>query len=90
MRDNGSAFFMQLWHMGRQSHSSFHDGKLPVSASPIAMTGMPQGTADYKKADPEVPHALTVEEIKQVVAVCCSYPRVIPLIDIVTGLCQGC
>ena len=89
MRDNGSAFFMQLWHMGRQSHSSFHDGKLPVSASPIAMTGMPQGTADYKKADPEVPHALTVEEIKQVVAVSCSFLPAL-LITVPAGLCQGC
>jgi 2,4-dienoyl-CoA reductase-like NADH-dependent reductase (Old Yellow Enzyme family) len=72
VRDNGSVFFVQLWHMGRQSHSSFHNGALPVSASEIPMSGFQAGTADYKKAEPEVPHALTVEEIKQVVAVCHS------------------
>jgi N-ethylmaleimide reductase len=72
VRDNGSVFFVQLWHMGRRSHSSFHGGALPVSASslPLPKAATKQGTADYKSVDEtEVPHALTVEEIKQVVAV---------------------
>jgi len=29
----GSRIFLQLWHMGRASHSDFHGGSLPVSAS---------------------------------------------------------
>jgi 2,4-dienoyl-CoA reductase-like NADH-dependent reductase (Old Yellow Enzyme family) len=29
----GGRIFLQLWHMGRASHSDFHGGSLPVSAS---------------------------------------------------------
>ena len=32
----GTPIFLQLWHCGRASHSSFHDGrKLPVAPSAI-------------------------------------------------------
>lgn len=59
--------FAQLWHQGRSSHSDFHNGKLPVSASAIKIEDekgipTPLGRKPY-----EVPHALTVEEIAQVV-----------------------
>lgn len=29
--------FLQLWHCGRVSHPLFHDGRLPISPSAIAM-----------------------------------------------------
>ena len=33
VHDKGGVIFLQLWHMGRASHSSFHNGK-PVRAQP--------------------------------------------------------
>ena len=58
--------FLQLWHCGRASHSSFHDGKLPVAPSAIKLAGdhihTPQGKQAY-----EVPRALETEEIPRVV-----------------------
>src|SRR6266478_2139365 len=33
----GGIIFLQLWHVGRVSHSSYHGGALPVSASAIAI-----------------------------------------------------
>lgn len=58
----GSHLFLQLWHCGRASHSDFHDGRLPVSASAVRLEGdgihTPLGKKDY-----ETPRSLTVEEI---------------------------
>lgn len=55
--------FLQLWHCGRTSHSSFQaNGELPVSASAIKLQGdkthTPAGKQDY-----EVPRALETEEL---------------------------
>lgn len=66
VRDIGTPIFLQLWHCGRASHSDFHDGELPVSASAVKITGdqihTPKGKKDY-----EVPRPLSVEEIKATV-----------------------
>jgi 2,4-dienoyl-CoA reductase-like NADH-dependent reductase (Old Yellow Enzyme family) len=35
----GGRILLQLWHVGRISHSVYHDGALPVSASAVAATG---------------------------------------------------
>lgn len=59
--------FCQLWHMGRQSHSSYHpDTKEIVSASALAREGEVT-TFDQKKAPYEVPRALRLDEMKGVV-----------------------
>jgi len=61
----GGRIFAQLWHVGRVSHPSFLNGKLPVSASAIAPSGQcftATGPQPYV-----VPHALTIEEIKQTI-----------------------
>jgi N-ethylmaleimide reductase len=60
--------FLQLWHMGRQAHSSFHPatGKT-VSASAIAIEGGHAKTVTGEDCPYEVPVPLTVEEIKQTV-----------------------
>ena len=65
----GGIIFLQLWHVGRVSHSSFHGGALPVSASaiPIKAEGMRAMTADGKIADYETPRALETEEVKDIV-----------------------
>lgn len=61
----GSKIFLQLWHLGRQSHSSFHPTTNDiVSASAIAIAN---GTARTKNGESvawEVPRALSVDEIK--------------------------
>lgn len=58
----GSHVFLQMWHCGRVSHSDFHNGQLPVSASAVKLNGdqihTPLGKKDY-----EVPRPLTVDEI---------------------------
>lgn len=66
IKDTDSHLFLQLWHTGRASHSDFHDGKLPVSASAVKLKGgkvlTPKGEKDY-----ETPRALEVPEIKSVI-----------------------
>lgn len=63
----GAPIFLQLWHCGRASHSSFHGGELPVSASAIKLNGeyvhTPEGKQDY-----ETPRALETDELPGVVA----------------------
>src|SRR5579864_868929 len=66
----GGLIFLQLWHVGRASHSSFQPGgALPVapSAVPITGNGMLAMTADGKMAPYETPRALETEEVGQVV-----------------------
>ncbi|BDA42129.1 12-oxophytodienoate reductase 1 [Coccomyxa sp. Obi] len=62
----GAKFILQLWHVGRASHSDYQpNGQLPVSSSPIPPSGKiytPQGLKDY-----EVPRALEESEIPKVV-----------------------
>jgi N-ethylmaleimide reductase len=63
----GGRIFLQLWHMGRASHSDFHGGRPPVSASAVAIAGdgihTPLGKKPY-----ETPRALETGEIAGVVA----------------------
>jgi len=63
----GTPMFLQLWHCGRASHSSFHkNGSLPVAASPIAITSE-QIHTPAGKLDHEVPRALEADEIPGIV-----------------------
>ena len=63
----GGKVFLQLWHCGRASHSSFHGGELPVSASAIKLNGdyvhTPEGKQPY-----ETPRALETDELPGIVA----------------------
>lgn len=62
----GCPIFLQLWHCGRASHSTFHDGELPVAPSALRLNGdyihTPAGKQPY-----ETPRALETEEIPLVV-----------------------
>ncbi|MBJ7901650.1 MAG: alkene reductase [Cyanobacteria bacterium RI_101] len=67
VHDLGTPIFLQFWHCGRASHSSFQpDGRVPGAPSPLAIQGdaihTPQGKQPY-----ETPRELTVEEIKATV-----------------------
>jgi N-ethylmaleimide reductase len=65
----GGVIFLQLWHVGRVSHSSFQPGgALPVSASAIAISSeFKAATADGKIVPYETPRALETGEIVGVV-----------------------
>lgn len=67
VHSEGSPIFLQLWHCGRASHSSFfRDGSLPVSASAVILNGeyihTPIGKQDY-----ETPRALETDEVSATV-----------------------
>ena len=58
---------LQLWHTGRASHSDFHNGELPFSASAVAINdGDGIYTPEGKKAF-EVPRPMAIEDIKRTV-----------------------
>ena len=63
LKPTGTPIFLQLWHCGRASHSDFHNGELPVSASAVKLNGdhihTPLGNKPY-----ETPRPLSEEEIK--------------------------
>ncbi|MCG6190375.1 alkene reductase [Maribellus maritimus] len=63
----GSRIFLQLWHVGRISHSSFHtDEGLPVAPSAIQPKGNTL-TSDWKQVPFETPRALETSEIKSTI-----------------------
>ncbi|WP_321492391.1 alkene reductase [uncultured Desulfobacter sp.] len=62
----GTPIFLQLWHCGRASHSDFHNGDLPVSASAVRLEGDGIHTPFGKKKY-ETPRPLTIDEIKATV-----------------------
>ncbi|BAM92318.1 NADH-dependent flavin oxidoreductase [Bradyrhizobium oligotrophicum S58] len=66
----GGVIFLQLWHVGRVSHSSFQPGgALPVAPSAIAISDdLKAMTADGKVAAYETPRALETDEIPGIVA----------------------
>lgn len=66
VHQRGGRIFLQLWHCGRASHSDFHDGALPVSASAIRLNGDEVHTPKGKKPY-ETPRALETEDVPAVV-----------------------
>ena len=66
LKPTGTPLFLQLWHCGRASHSDFHNGALPISASAVRLKGDKIHTP-FGKKDYEIPRAMTVEDIKATV-----------------------
>lgn len=66
LHERGTPVILQLWHCGRASHSSFHNGAPAVSASAVKINGdtihTPNGKEPY-----ETPRALEKSEIAAVV-----------------------
>lgn len=63
----GTPFFLQLWHCGRASHSSFQEnGDLPVAPSAVKISG-DYIHAPIGKRPHETPRALETEEIPAIV-----------------------
>lgn len=68
VHSQGGKIFLQLWHVGRISHSSHQiNGGLPVAPSSIKPTGM-VFTANWKQAPYETPRELETSEIQTIVA----------------------
>jgi len=65
VHEHGGKIFLQLWHVGRVSDSSYLDGKLPVAPSAVAANG------NVKLVRPErpypVPRALETTEVIKIV-----------------------
>ncbi len=65
VHDKGGNIFLQLWHVGRISHSAYHGGELPVAPSSIKPAGEVYTFEGMKEF--ETPRTLTVEEIQEIV-----------------------
>ncbi|QQX86653.1 alkene reductase [Cupriavidus necator] len=64
----GGVIFLQLWHTGRSSHTSFQPaGVLPVGPSAIAITGQMSLTPEWKPVPYETPRALELDEIPGII-----------------------
>lgn len=67
VHERGSKIYLQLWHTGRASHSSFQpNNDLPVAPSAIKIEGAEAHTSEGNKPY-ETPRALDTEEIPRVV-----------------------
>jgi len=66
VHEKGGTIYAQLWHTGRVGHSLVKNGALPVAPSAIGIQGQQHFTMEGMK-DYETPHALTIEEIQQIV-----------------------
>lgn len=66
VHEKGGTIYAQLWHTGRVGHSLVKQGELPVAPSSVGIQGQQHFTMDGMK-DYETPHALSVEEIHQII-----------------------
>ncbi len=63
----GGFIYLQLWHVGRLSHSSYQpDGGAPMAPSPVAATGTVK-TADGQTVDKQVPREMSLQEIADLI-----------------------
>lgn len=66
VHDKGGKIFIQLWHVGRHSHPCYQaKGQKPVAPSAVKEIGKIRTREG--KVDTVVPHALSIEEIQQIV-----------------------
>lgn len=66
----GGRIVLQLWHVGRMSHASFHDGQPPVAPSALAPDAQVWVVGDDgvgRMVDCPVPRALDLDDIAAIV-----------------------
>lgn len=67
VHEKGGKIFLQLWHVGRISHSSLHPTEgLPVAPSAIKPSGMTM-TSEWKQVPYETPRALELNELSTLI-----------------------
>lgn len=66
VHEKGGLIFLQLWHVGRISHSSYLNGELPVAPSAVQAAGHVSLVRPITEF--ETPRALELDEIKDVIA----------------------
>ncbi|PQJ33674.1 alkene reductase [Salinibacter sp. 10B] len=66
VHEAGGRIFLQLWHVGRISHSAYHDGERPVAPSAVEPEGQVL-TPDLEMVPFETPRPLDTKEVPQVV-----------------------
>lgn len=66
VHEAGSKIVAQIWHVGRVTHPDINGGHTPVAPSAVSARVLSYGPNG--KVETPVPHALSVEEIAQVVA----------------------
>jgi len=65
VHEKGGRILLQLWHVGRISHSSYHNGTLPVAPSAVAASG--HVSLLRPQTGFETPRALEIGEIAGIV-----------------------
>ena len=64
----GSIIYLQLWHMGRRAHSSYHPStNSSFAPSALAISSGTALTVDGKSVPNETPTAMTLEDIKETI-----------------------
>ena len=64
----GSVIFLQLWHMGRQAHPSFHPStNQSFAPSAIPMDGVQMKMVDNTNVDAVTPTEMTIEQIQETI-----------------------
>jgi N-ethylmaleimide reductase len=66
VHDAGGKIVAQIWHVGRISHPALTGGAQPIAPSPLGAQAV--AYTHQGKFDVPVPHALSIEEIANVVA----------------------
>jgi N-ethylmaleimide reductase len=68
VHEKGGYIFLQLWHVGRISHTSLQpNNQLPVAPSAISAKNSSTYTNQFKPVNIEVPRALLLEEINAII-----------------------
>lgn len=65
VHDKGGKIFLQLWHVGRISHSDFHNGEPPFAPSAIAAQGKTYTQNGWQEFS--TPKEMTKEDIKRTI-----------------------
>lgn len=65
VHDKGGKIFCQLWHVGRISHSDFHNGEKPWAPSAVNSQSRSRTLKGFKET--VTPKAMTLNEIKQTI-----------------------
>lgn len=65
VHENDGVMYCQLWHVGRVSHTSFHDGAPPVSSTNKNANSQVFTTEGFQPTS--TPRALSTEEVEEVV-----------------------